>query len=376
MASQTSPPEDDAAPSGAGLPEADAGLPPELVSVHDPAIDRPDDAVGRRLALLVGGLLPAQITTTFAQLSIAEELGEAGRTAGELAGALSLPERPLTRLLRAAGTFGLVRMDADGTFAATALSDRLRADVPGSLRDMVIGFMLPPTWDAVGRLPELVRTGEPADPQLMWDYVRAHPDAATRFAGAMGVQTAALTRYLRTAGYAPPPCQRIVDVGGSRGILLSYLLQVAPMARGVLLDRAEALTLAPSVLTQAGVEDRVEIVTGDFMTEVPDGDLHVLCHVLHDWDDEIALQIARNCFRASRPGGSLVVIEYLLPTPPEPSLSYLMDVLMMTVEAGGERTREDFQTLMGSAGYQFSREVPVTSPGRTLPQRVLEFRRV
>jgi SAM-dependent methyltransferase len=370
MASQTIPPEDKPAPPGG------TDLPPELVSVHDPAIDRPDDAVGRRLALLVGGFLPAQITATFAQLGVAEELGETGRTASGLAQALGLPARPLARLLRAAGTFGLVRMDADGTFAATAMSDRLRADVPGSLRDMVIGFMLPPTWDAVGRLPELVRTGEPADPQLMWDYVQAHPDAAARFAGAMGVQTTALAGYLRTAGYAPPPCQRIVDVGGSRGILLSYLLQVAPMARGVLLDRAEALTLAPSVLAQAGVEDRAEIVTGDFMTEVPDGDLHVLCHVLHDWDDEIALQIVRNCFRASRPGGGLVVIEYLLPTPPEPSLSYLMDVLMMTVEAGGERTREDFQTLMASAGYQFSREAPVTSPGRALPQRVLEFRRV
>ena len=289
MASQTIPPEDDPASPG------DSDLPPELVSVHDPGIDRPDDATGRRLALLVGGFLPAQITTTFAQLAIAEELGEAGRTARELAQALNLPERPLTRLLRAAGTFGLVRMDADGTFAATAMSDRLRADVPGSLRDMVIGFMLPPTWDAVGRLPELVRTGEPADTQLMWDYVQAHPDAAARFAGAMGVQTTALAGYLRTAGYAPPPCQRIVDVGGSRGILLSYLLQVAPMARGVLLDRAEALALAPAMLATAGVADRTEIVPGDFMAEVPDGDLHVLCHVLHGWDDEIALQIVRNC---------------------------------------------------------------------------------
>jgi len=124
VASQTIPPEDQPAHSG------DRGLSPELVSVHDPAIDRPDDAVGRRLALLVGGFLPAQITTTFAQLGIAEELGATGRTARELAQALNLPVRPLTRLLQAAGTFGLVRMDADGTFAATALSDRLRADVP------------------------------------------------------------------------------------------------------------------------------------------------------------------------------------------------------------------------------------------------------
>ena len=358
------------------VPPDDTYLPPELVSVHDPSIDQPDDAAGRRLALLIGGFMSAQVVTTLARLGVADELDQTGRTAGDLGQALSLPAAPLTRLLRAAGTFGVVQINQDGTFAATAMSERLRADAPGSLRDLAIGFVLPPTWDAMGRLTELVRTGQPADTQLMWDYVKAHPDAAARFAGAMGIQTSALAGHLRAAGYAPPPCQRIVDVGGSRGILLSYLLQAVPGARGVLLDRAEALTLAPSVLAAAGVDDRVQIVTGDFMAEVPDGDLHVLCHVLHDWDDEIALQIVRNCYRASRPGGGLIVIEYLLPTPPEPSLSYLMDILMMTVEAGRERTREEFQTLLGSAGYLFSREVPVTSPGRTLPQRILEFRRV
>ncbi len=345
--------------------------------MFDPSIPDADDDVGRRLALLIGGYLPAQVVSTLARLGVADELGPYGRDAASLGQALGPWPRPAEP---AAARGGHVRPRAAQTRTGRSRPPLCRTGcapaVPGSLRDLAIGFVLPPTWNAMGRCPTWCSTGDPADTQLMWDYVQAHPDAAARFAGAMEVQTTALAGYLRTAGYAPPPCQRIVDVGGSRGILLSYLLQVAPMARGVLLDRAEALTLAPSVLAQAGVEDRAEIVTGDFMTEVPDGDLHVLCHVLHDWDDEIALRIVRNCFRASRPGGSLVVIEYLLPTPPEPSLSYLMDVLMMTVEAGGERTREDFQTLMTSAGYQFSREVPVTSPGRALPQRVLEFRRV
>ena len=349
---------------------------PELVSVYDPCIDDPDDAAGRRLALLIGGFLPAQVVSTLARLGVADELGGTGRDAADLARSLALPAVPLARLLRAAATFGVVHLGQDGTFSATPMSERLRTDVPGSLRDLAIGFVLPPTWGALGRLTDLVRTGEPASTQLMWDYVQSHPDDAARFAGAMGRQTTALAGYLRAAGYAPPPGQRIVDVGGSRGILLSYLLQAVPGARGVLLDRAEALTEAPAVLAAAGVADRAEIVSGDFMAEVPGGDLHVLCHVLHDWDDEIALQIVRNCYRASRPGGGLVVIEFLLPTPPEPSLSYLMDMLMMTVEAGRERTREEFQSLLASAGYSFAREVPVTSSGRQLPQRILEFRRV
>jgi SAM-dependent methyltransferase len=357
------------------LPDGPALL-PDQVSVFGPSIDDPEDDAGRRLALLIGGYVPAQVVTTLARLGVADELTQTGRDAEDLARALGVPAGPLARLLRAAATLGVVALNPDGTFAATRVSERLRTGAPGSLRDLAIGFVLPPTWSALGRLADLVQTGKPADTQLMWDYVQAHPDAAARFAGAMERQTTALAGYLRAAGYAPPPCDRIVDVGGSRGILLSYLLQAVPGARGVLLDRAEALTQAPAVLADAGVDDRAEIVTGDFMTEVPDGDLHVLCHVLHDWDDDIALQIVRNCYRASRPGGGLAVIEYLLPTPPGPSLSYLMDILMMTVEAGRERTRDEFQTMMASAGYLFSREVPVTSPGRTLPQRILEFRRV
>ncbi|MBV9793063.1 MAG: methyltransferase [Actinobacteria bacterium] len=349
---------------------------PEPVSMFDTSIDDPGDAAGRRLALLLGGFMSTQVVSALAQLGVPDELGQAGRPPAELAAALGLPVVPLTRLLRAATTFGVVRVNPDGTFSATPLSDRLRTGVPGSLRDSAIGFVLPPLWSALGNLADLVRTGTPADPQLMWDYARDHPDAAARFAGAMARQAATLAGCLRAAGYAPPPGQRIVDVGGSRGILLSYLLQAVPGARGVLFDRAEALAAAPAVLAAAGVEDRAEVVTGNFMTEVPDGDLHVLCHVLHDWDDEIALAIARNCYRASHPGGGLLVIEYLLPTPAEPSLSYLMDILMMTVEAGGERTREEFTHLLGRAGYSFGREVPVTSPGRQLPQRILEFRRV
>ena len=348
---------------------------PEQVSVFDPSVDDADDAAGRQLAQLIGGYVPAQVVSTLARLGVADQLTGAGRTAEDLGRALDLPAAPLARLLRAAATFGLVELRPDGTFAATAMSQRLRTDDPESLRDTAVGFSLPPTWSAIGRLTDLVQTGEPARTQLMWDYVQAHPDAAARFAGAMGRQTAALASYLRAAGYAPPPCQRIVDVGGSRGILLSYLLQAVPGTRGVLLDRAEALVEAPGVLAAAGVEDRAEIVTGDFMTEVPGGDLHVLCHVLHDWDDELALRIARNCYRASRPGGGLVVIYYLLPTPSEPSLSYLMDILMMTVEDGRERTRDEFATLLGAAGWSFAREAPVTSPGRDLPQRILEFRR-
>ena len=91
---------------------------------------------------------------------------------------------------------------------------------------------------------------------------------------------------------------------------------------------------------------------------VPQGDLHVLSQVLHNWDDEHVRRIARQCHRASRPGGALMVIEYVLPDGPEPSLAHLMDLIMMMAVGGRERTVAEHEALLGAAGYRLVRDTP------------------
>jgi hypothetical protein len=108
------------------------------------------------------------------------------------------------------------------------------------------------------------------------------------------------------------------------------------------------------------------------LREVPHGDLHVLSHVLHNWDDEHVRTIAGHCHRASHPGGGLLVIEYLLPDDPEPSLAHLMDLIMMVVLGGRERTRAEHEALLGPVGYTLVRDTPLTG---VLPWRILEFER-
>jgi predicted O-methyltransferase YrrM len=175
------------------------------------------------------------------------------------------------------------------------------------------------------------------------------------------------------AGFRPLASGRIIDVGGSRGTLLAYLLGALPTAHGVLMDRAEALAEAPGFLAEAGVADRVELVVGDFLREVPaGGDLYVLSQILHNWDDEHVRTIAGNCHRASRPGGGLMVIDYVLPDGPEPSLAHLMDLIMMMLLGGRERTRAEHEALLGPEGYTLIRDTPLTE---VLPWRVLEFER-
>jgi len=229
-------------------------------------------------------------------------------------------------------------------------------------------------------LADHVRSGRrvsPAAPGGFWDYLGSHPDHAAGFSRAMGYVTSRLLAALTAAGYCPPPCQRIVDVGGSRGTLLAWFLQAVPGATGVVLDRPESLAAAPDYLACAGVADRAELVAGNFLTEVPGGDVHVLSQVMHNWDDENVRRIAGNCARAARPGGWLVLIEYALPSVPEPANGHLQDILMMVLFGGRERTLEEHRELIEPAGYIFTRQLPVgaSTTGQQPPWQVLEFRR-
>ena len=330
---------------------------------------------GRQLGWLLEGMMTAQVTSVLARLGVADELADGPLTAAQLALRVGAAPDALSRLLSAAAVYGLVRKDAEGRFALTPASDLLRTAADGSARGVAVGFLAPPLWQSAGRLAEIVRNPDPvnpAGPGGVYDYFSQHRQEAAWFVQAMGRTTAILVDEFARAGFRPLASGCVVDVGGSRGTLLAYLLSALPSARGVLMDRAEALAEAPGFLAAKGVEDRVELVVGDFLREVPEGDLHVLCQVLHNWDDEHVRTIVGNCQAASRPGGGLMVIEYVLPGDPQPSLANLLDLIMMLVVGGRERTRSGLEAIIGPAGYHLVRDTPVTD---VLPWRVLEFQR-
>jgi len=335
-----------------------------------------DDPQTHEVGQLLGGWMATQVVRVLAELGIPDHLAAGPRTAAELADLAGAALDPLARLLSAAAVYGLVRRDS-GRYALTGTGERLRADVPGSLRALALGFAAAPMWDALGRLGEVVRSGRPVDrgaPGGPWEYFERNPDVAGMFARAMSDGTAVMVGQLRAAGYGlPAGTRRVVDVGGSRGTLLAYLLQTAPEAAGVLLDRAEALAEAPKVLADAGVSGRTELRPGNFFADVAPGDVHVLSNILHDWDDAAARAILRSCHRAGQPGGRLLVFTFLLTDSADPPHPPLMDLLMMTVEGGRERTLPELRALLASGGYQFVRHVPLGGP---MPWHALELRRV
>ena len=347
-------------------------------SIYDYLAKDHDDATERQvLELFQASLLNAPIAVAMVELGIPGLLDDKGLTGEEVAAAAGTDPDATGRLLRAGVAVGLAAVDAGGRFTLTELGRGVGAG-PGSVADMA-GFWLAPTRDALGGLAEHVRSGrrvDPAAPGGMWDYFSSHPADTVKFSRAMGYVTSRLLAAMTAAGYRPPPARRIVDVGGNRGTVLAWFLAAAPEAAGVLFDRPESLAVAPAFLASAGVADRTELVPGNFLVEVPDGDLHVLGHVVHNWDDENVRRIVANCARAGRPGGSLVVVEFVLPPVPEQAIGPVMDLLMMLLVGGRERTVAEHRGLIEPAGYTFTREVPLGAPpGQPPPWRLLEFRR-
>ncbi len=344
----------------------------------DYLLDHAPDAAGRRIGQLFWGYFLTPVTMAIANLGIPAVIADGALTPAAVAAAVGADPDATARLLRAGMAVGLLTEDSGGRFALTEMGAWLRPDI-SSVAD-ITGFWQAPLVSAMSSLAERVRDGRPANPAApdgLWNHLGSHPDEASRFFRAMGYITSRMLAALTESGYRPPDSRRIVDVGGSRGTLLAWLLKAAPRSRGVLFDQPESLAAAPEYLAAQGVADRTELISGSFLTEVPAGDLHMLSQVLHNWDDEHARRIVENCARSAPSGGSLVVIEPVLPSVPEPAVGHMMDILMMVLFGGRERTAEQHQALIELAGYAFVREVPLAVAGVAgqPPWRILEFRR-
>ncbi|WP_407565687.1 methyltransferase [Streptomyces sp. 184] len=370
-----------AAPPGKGRAGPGAGGedtgPSGAYSVLDFLTEGENDVAGRQVAQLFSGYLYTPIAVALVELGVLGRLTGKSLTADEIAKEAGTDPDATGRLLHAGMAVGLISGADDGRFRLTAAGERLGPDA-GRLGEMAV-LWLEPIREAMAGLAEHVRTGprvDPAAPGGFWDYLGSHPGEAVKFARAMGYATSRLPGALGSAGYRPPPASRVVDVGGNRGTMLAWLLKALPEATGVIIDRPEAMATAPDFLGAAGVWGRAELVPGSFFNEVPQGDLHLLSRVLHNWDDKSVRRIVANCAAASSRGGSLVVIEYVLPSVPEPTVGHLMDVMMMVLYGGRERTLEQHQALIEPAGYALRKDFPVGAVnGGQPPLRVLEFAR-
>jgi hypothetical protein len=309
---------------------------------------------------MVTGYWLSQAVYVAAKLGLADLLKDGPRSAADLASATGTHARSLYRLLRALAGSGLFTQDAEGRFSLTALGQYLRGDVRGSQKAGAI-MSGEEHYRAYAELLHCVRTGETAFDKVfgqpVFAYLASHPEAAQVFDDAMtavhGAETAAMLDAYDFQGAGT-----LVDVGGGNGSLLIETLKRHPNLRGVLFDRPDVIERASPGLPAAGLGPRCAAVSGDFFVAVPPGgDAYVLRHIIHDWDDERSRIILKNCRAVLPPGGRVLVVESVLAPGDAPDWAKLLDLTMLVIPGGMERTEAEFAALLASAGLRLARVV-------------------
>jgi SAM-dependent methyltransferase len=317
-----------------------------------------------RMMQMLTGFFVTQIAGAVATYSIADHLAKGPATAEKIAKAEGIDSATTFRLLRACAPLGLVTCDDGLTFRATPLLGTLRTNVPGSLHSIAIAWSAPGHWLPWGRFLDAMRTGQPQTvPALgapIWDYYAQQPEEAAAFTNAMHGLTFGVaqdvTRLVDTSA-----AKLAVDIGGASGTLVHSLMTANPQLHGIILDLADVVPNATAAAAALGLAERSSVLAGDFFASVPEADLYLLKHILHDWDDGQGVRILKNCRRAMRPGGRVVVIEWLLGEIGEPGFAPFSDLNMMVMLTGRERTLSEYRELLKQAGFRLDKSCPIRS---------------
>jgi len=300
-----------------------------------------------------------------ARLGVADLLAAGPQSATALAAKTATDAGALRRVLRLLASVGVFREEEDGDFGLTPLGDLLRSDAPGSARASVMLFAGISIQDSWKELEYCVRTGQPAFRKHSPDadaFSFMDPEAEKNFDAAMATFAPA-TSAAMAAAYDFSQFGTLMDVGGGNGAILIGLLGANPKLRGIVFDRAGAAERAREKLAEAGLSARCQVAAGDFFREVPAGaDAYLMKHVIHDWNDEQATTILRNCRRVMQPGAKLLIAEGVYPPHIDQSLesrgAAANDVNMLVVAGGRQRSEEEFRALYRGAGFELTKIVP------------------
>jgi O-methyltransferase domain/Dimerisation domain len=328
--------------------------------------DPAEDACRAQLRQMILGYQLSQCICVAAKLGIADLLQGRPMSAEELATATGTSAAALGRFLLVLSSHRLLSIDPQRRFTLTRIGHLLRKDAKHSLRAAAVYWGEAWIWRPWGNLLHSLRTGAPAFDHMhgvsFFDFLARFADAGEVFdrfiAEGLHARPAAV---LKACGFRRSNI--IADIGGGRGAMLAAILEARPAARGILFDRPNVLESARNQLTDAGVIDRCTIVPGDFFEKVPSGaDTYVLSQIIHDWDDERAISILKNCRAAMDTNSRLFVIEQLLDVKsPEPATA-LLDLTMLAILGGKERTADEYDLLLSQANLKRLRIIPTASP--------------
>jgi hypothetical protein len=325
---------------------------------YDPATDVPGF-----INVLIG-VIPAQVLHALAALGLPDHLADGALTAEEVAERAGTHPRSTYRLMRAAASVGMLSYEGDRRFSLTGMGHLLRTGLPGSLRALTLTQMGHLHWQSWAMFPDSVRQGTCQAKQAVgadsFDYLARPENAreAALFAESMA-DLSALTVQGAVAALDITGVSAVLDVGGADGQFVLELMAAHAGLRGQVLDLPHAAERASQEAARRGLSDRFSAVAGDFFEKVPAADLYLLKTVLHDWDDERATTILRNCRASADNGGRVLVVETIVGEIGKPDFAALSDMGMLAVTGGIERDLPEFDTLFAAAGWHRGRTFPV-----------------
>jgi hypothetical protein len=300
-----------------------------------------------------------------AKLNIPDLLAENSKTAIQLADETHAHASSLYRLLRALSSVGIFSENDKKEFKLTPLGNILRTDIPGSLKALTI-MNLGDHYSAWGNLLAAVRTGEIAFDNLhktsVWKYHEEHRENGMNFNKAMSEVTQTAIMHILPA-YDFTSSKNIVDIGGGNGALLCAILKNATNTTGIVFDTIQAKQQALQNIENNNLGQRCSFEEGNFFEKVPPGaSVYLMKSILHDWDDGNSKNILANVGDAMPKDSKLLVIEAVIPEKNIPHPGKFMDINMLVMAGGRERTAAEWKALIESAGLKFSKIISTQSP--------------
>jgi hypothetical protein len=298
----------------------------------------------------------ARCVQVVAEYGVADALAESPMMAEELAAQTGMNAGALRRMLRLLVAHEVFTQE-ESLYRHTPVSELLRTDHPHSMRSFARMMNLPIFLKSFAGLTEVAKTGRPVmDFAGFMEYFAAQPEESSIFNQAMADKSRSIIPAVLEA-YDFGPFRTIADIGGGRGPLLRGILEQTPAASGILFD-------LPHVIPEAAAHEseRLRLQPGDFFTDaLPTADAYLLMEVIHDWNDEDSARILAAVRRAAPPNARLLIIEAIVSEAPGPDFSKVLDVIMLAVTGGQERTPSEYEALLAPAGYRLERIIPTPS---------------
>jgi len=301
-----------------------------------------------------------------AQLGIADLLKDGSKSNDELAITTGVDAKSLYRLLRALASVGIFAEGISGYFELTPLAECLQSDRNNSLRAYAIKSGQAWEWQPWGYLLESLKTGKPVIKNIFGmdisDYLANDASAAKLYNQAISnfseKQDVAIT-----SGYNFSFIRNLVDVAGGRGTLIASILKANLTMQGILFDLPHVVADTKPLIEALELQDRCQLVGGNFFESVPTGgDAYLLRYIIHDWDDERAITILKNCYEAMQSNGRVLLVEMVIPQGNEPFYGKLLDLQMLLNYGGRERTEVEYQVLLETAAFLLTKIYPVAPP--------------